>query len=57
MFKQHYLGRITAYNRFTQAALETQLAEENLFDRNFSIKENIERTVQRATVSNVKKFL
>ena len=28
-----------------------------MYDRNFSIKENIEREVQRARVSNVKKFL
>ena len=28
-----------------------------MYDRNFSIKENIEREVQRANVGNVKKFL
>ena len=55
--KKHYLGRITAPNRFTQSALEAQLAQENMWDRNYSIKENIEREVHRATVGNVKKFL
>ena len=43
--------------RFSEAAFETLLASEGLYDRNFSIKENITATVKKASVVNVKKFL
>ena len=57
MLKQHYLGRILQPGRFSEAAFETLLASEGLYDRNFSIKENITATVKKASVVNVKKFL
>ena len=57
MLKEHYLARILKPGRFSVAAFETLLASEGLYDRNFSIKENIASTVKKASVLNVKKFL
>ena len=55
--KKHYYDRITAPNRFTPESLYTLLADDRLFDENFSTKENLLKAIEHAPINNIHRFL
>ena len=57
LLKNTYFSRMTVPGRFTPASIQAVLVDANLFDYNFSIKENLERAIERLPLDKVQRLL
>ena len=46
--RKHYFDRITVPGRFAPVTIQSALEDEGFFDANFSLKENLNRAIERS---------